>query len=199
MDIYHRAPDLSILIANTDKGEDITKDEFKKAIYPWLSEAEIAEDAIEVEGPDLGSRFVVSLKCAGTLAARRLRAAHTLLKDKDKKWRKIFAPAAANENKEVQIYFNFDESPRDRRQNGSARAAARLVRLALPNQKVFCRGNIIQVGRDELARCTAKTPEEDTKIQFYPKAVAKFGLDSEDIKKKFLEGGLRSVAEEDWV
>ena len=198
-DLYQRKPDLSILIANTDRGSDITKKDFVAGITPWLSEAGIASDSLEVQGPELGSKFVITLQCAGNLAARRLRTAFGLLKDKDKNWRKLEAPSPSNPQTMVQIFINYDEAPRDRRQNGAARAVARLLRLELPTQKVFCRSNIVQVGRDELARLTAATAEVPIKLQFYPKAVEKYSVDSEKIREAFEQNSTHAVSESEWV
>ena len=76
---------------------------------------------------------------------------------------------------------------------------AKLVRDALPECKVFVRGNLVQVGKDEVLRCVVEAADKDIVAQFYPKAAAKLGLDTTAMKKAFDEGSVKSVAEGDWV
>jgi hypothetical protein len=206
LELFERPADPAVLIISTFENADVAKSDLITSLLPWLKDANISEDAIDVSGPPLGSKFVLSLKCEGIISARLLRQAHGILRGPEvddlgrKVWRLLECPLVVNPDTKVRIFLNFDEAPRDRRQNGSARALAKLVREDLPGKVVYTRGNTVFVGKKvAVIRAIVTNQDDDTTIQFLPAAAATFGLVGAEIKRRFVANSAPSaVSEGDW-
>ena len=196
-DLYDRTPDLSILRIGTDRGQEVTRAEVEKAIQPWMADSRV--ENYTVEGRDVGKFFTLKVNGNETLAARRVREAHALLRTKDGVWQEFYAPSATNSRLEVKLYLNFDQSKKTAREAGATRGLIRSLRAMAPDKKFrIIENSTVLVEGKPLARIAAPDPEADVKIQYIESAFTTFNIDKEDLKERFATGGHRAPAEDAW-
>ena len=205
-DQYDRLPALGILLVNTDKGVFVTKTSVIEAISPWLTSHDLAPDKWLLDGKTIDNRFTIIPQMAEGPASRKLRNAHAALRLKvtgdGPRWKALYAKSVDEEPIDVKLFHNFDESPKERRENGGARALLRLCKELYPSKDI--RKNRLAItteieGKQQpILRISAATPGDPTTIGIIDKFFDKSGFDATVIKTRFEAGGPQLVDEAEW-
>ena len=112
-----------------------------------------------------------------------------LLKVDKNNWRKIEAKSATDENSTVQIFFNFDESPKARRENGSCRALMRIARsMANVNVQIRKFNNNININNKTAITVEAPVADKPVEVFYYSTVLKNAGVDLEKLKAAYEEG-----------
>eukprot|EP00959_Pyramimonas_sp_CCMP1952_P000950 18867-Pyramimonas_sp.AAC.1 len=124
---WDRDPDTTVLCANTTA--NVALEELKRAITPWLEEANIEADKWKVIGPSPSRRYVIQF--AGDVGAAPRRAAHARRAlRKNGEWKSFEAKTI--ENGTSRVFVGCDKSAKQARTEIQTELVAQLLRDAYP-------------------------------------------------------------------
>eukprot|EP00969_Alexandrium_andersonii_P138619 6130290-Alexandrium_andersonii.AAC.1 len=84
-EIFDRDIDTTILKIGAP--EFIPKADLLAALHPWLHDAGVEPDQVELQGPDQGKRYTLQFKGTAGIAANRVRKAKQILYSPSTGWR----------------------------------------------------------------------------------------------------------------
>jgi hypothetical protein len=201
-DLYERTPDLGILNINTFQGINVTKSSVIAAITPWLEENEIKKANFAVEGRTIDNKFILRPSFGNGKSARLLRNAKTALRiegDGDTPlYRDLLAQSTDSTPVDVKLFLNYDESRRQRRENGSCRSLIRILKELAPNANIRKNRSAVEWNGNPILRVTAPSPDVDISLQVIERFFSNSPFDAEEVKNKFKEKKPQTVDEAEW-
>jgi hypothetical protein len=129
-----------------------------------------------------------------------VREAFSHLRGTDGVWKQFQAPYALNDDINVRIFFNYDQSKKAGREAGAARALRRILNSDFPSAayRLVENSTILADGKP-LARICAPSPDEEPRIQYVEKTLLDLKIDKNILKEKFETGAYKPVSEDAWL
>ena len=201
-DLYERIPDLGILNINTLQGINVTKASVIAAITPCLEENGISKTNFRVEGRSIDNKFVLRPFFGNGKSARLLRNAKNSLRvegDGDAPtYKELLAQSTDSTPVDVKLFLNYDESRRQRRENGSCRSLFRIIKEMDPKANIRKNRSSVEWNGNPILRVSAPSPDSEIDLQFIERFFSKSPFDAETIKTKFAENKPQTVDEAEW-
>jgi len=154
-DEFDRDPDPTIIRLNA--AESVAHESVKTAVSEWIALADIVDDQWELQGDPRGisRNFVIKLRGAPGLAARRVKKCLGLRRNADGSWRpnmKVTSPLG----REIEVYVSPDKSPKQLRTEQGGRRLLKAFRAVHPNKATHLdkRSGMVSVEWKPCARVT---------------------------------------------
>ena len=201
-DLYERIPDLGILNINNFQGTHVTKASVLASISPWLDENGISKDNFSLDGRTIDNNFVIRPSFGNGKSSRLLRNAKAALRISGDGpatvWRELCGQSSDTIPVGVKLFANFDESKKQRRENGGCRSLIRILHELVPNTNIRKNRAAVEWNGKPILRISAPTGDAEISLQFIDRFFKHSPFDAAAVKNKFNEERPQVVDEAEW-